>query len=153
MKTYPYNFTKTVKILLFVLCALCAVCIGYTCYRAVVSIKSNTITDFFGVLTIAVPFIVAVFGLVLAISMLKKSCYEINGRQFITRFGFLTSTYQIPDVTEIHLFTKTRKLAVYFKNNTYIVIAVKEEWYKDFIDELLKRNKSISYNESEEQTL
>lgn len=67
----------------------------------------------------------------------------------ITRFGVISSCFNIADIVEIHFFTKTRKLTLYFKNNRYIVISVKEEWYRDFIAELLKRNKSISYSESE----
>ena len=40
---------------------------------------------------------------------------------------------------------KTKKLSVYFDENNFIIIVVKEEWYEDFIEELLKANSNIEY--------
>lgn len=98
-----------------------------------------------------VPFTVGIVGIVVSVSMMMKSQYELTETELKTRFGIIVSTYELEDITAVHLFTKTKKLAVYFKGNKYLVIVVKEEWYRDFINELLKRNRYIDYEESEEE--
>ena len=40
----------------------------------------------------------------------------------------------------------TNKLSVYFDENTFIVISVREEWYEKFVSELLRVNPHIEYS-------
>lgn len=127
-------------------------CVGYTAVRFVLyalpdmgKLNVNSIIQYI------VPFVVGIVGVVIAISMLLKSQYELTETELKTRFGIIVSTYAIEDITAVHLFTKTKKLAVYFKGDKYLVIVVKEEWYRDFIKELLKRNGRIAYDESEDE--
>lgn len=151
MKTYEYQFTRLIKTLIYILIALCVISVGFSVFRFV----SFLLSDSAGltanvVIQCAVSVLVGGIGAVVALSMLKKSCYELTEKQLITRFGIIVSRYDISDIVAVHLFTKTNKLAVYFKNERYMVIVVKEEWYRDFIEELIKRNRSIAYQESEE---
>ena len=48
----------------------------------------------------------------------------------------------------MHLFTKTNKLVVYFKDDRYTVIVVKPEWYNEFVKEICNANKDIRYDDS-----
>ena len=151
MKKYPYLFTKTIKTLLYVLVALCVVCVLYTGYRAVTHFLVDHDFDFYQILNRTIPILVGIFGFVVSVSMLKESCYEIADNKLITRFGILSSSYDIKDIEKIQLFQKTKKLTLFFRDGKYTVIVVKEEWYRDFIDELLKRNKGIFYSDSAEE--
>ena len=44
----------------------------------------------------------------------------------------------------MHLFTKTNKLVVYFKDDRYTVIVVKPEWYNEFVKDICKRKPRTS---------
>ena len=79
-------------------------------------------------------------------SLLLSSYYAIDGTTFKTSFGIIKSKYEVNKIQSIILDRTTGKLSVYFDENTFIVIVVKEEWYEDFIDELLKANPKIEYS-------
>ena len=54
--------------------------------------------------------------------------------------------------TTVHLFTKTNKLVLYFKDEKYTVIVVKPEWHNDFVREILQRRPEINYDISASET-
>ena len=78
-------------------------------------------------------------------SLLFSSYYSIDGQTFKTSFGIIKSKYDVKKIDSIVLDRETNKLSVFFNEHTFIVIAVKEEWYEEFINELLKANNKIEY--------
>lgn len=151
MKKYPYFFTKSIKTLLWVLLVLCVVCAVYAVYRAVTYFLSYEGFDFYAILNRALPLLVGIFGFVVAVSMLKRSEYELTEKELIIRFGIIVSRYELSEIERMQFFSKTKKLTLFFKGGRYMVIVVKEEWQRDFVEELLKRNPKISYEENFEE--
>ena len=77
-----------------------------------------------------------------------RSVYKITDTQIILWFGIVKQTFKIADIESVHLFTKTNKLVIYFKDDKYTVIVVKPEWYNEFTKEILARNDKIRYDVS-----
>ena len=90
-------------------------------------------------------YFVSVAAFVLLLSLILSSYYQIKDKKFKTSFGIIKSTYDIDKIQSVVLDRKTKKLSVYFDENNFIIIVVKEEWYEDFIEELLKANSNIEY--------
>ena len=95
------------------------------------------------VLLLVSPLAIAVFA-----SILIRSVYKVSDKEIVLWFGFIKSTYKIADIESVHLFSKTNKLVVYFKNEKYTVIVVNPEWYNDFTKDILSRNPNIRYDVS-----
>ena len=91
-------------------------------------------------------FLVPAVLLVILVSLLISSYYEIDGKTLKLSFGIIKSKYDIIDIDSINLDRTTDKLTVCFKNNNYIVIVVKKEWFENFVDELCNANTEIEYN-------
>ena len=57
----------------------------------------------------------------------------------------IKSKYDLKDIKTLLLDRTTNKLSVYFNNESFIVIVVKEDWYDDFIDALCSANDKIEF--------
>ena len=90
-------------------------------------------------------FLIPVILLVLLISLIFSSYYSIDEKTLKTSFGIIKSKYDVNDIQTVALDRTTNKLSVFMKNESFFVIVVKEEWYQDFIDALLKVNPQIEY--------
>ncbi len=151
MKVYKFKFSVLIKRLVYLLIALCAVCSAFAVYRGIIAMISPITVTSQDIIGYVASFGVGVFGIVVAVSMLKKSQYELKDNELKTRFGIIVSTYSVSEITGVHLFTKTKKLAVYFKGDKYITISLQDEWYEEFIKDLQSVNKRIVYDESYEE--
>ena len=148
MKTYKFKLSKVAALLSALAIILSLGGNALTVYRIIkIGFTSFTV----GVQHV-VMLIVCVALLVVFISLLIRSYYKITDKEIILKFGVIKSVFKIEEITSVHLFTKTNKLVVYFKNETYTVIVVKENWHKDFIDDLLSKNDKIVYDVSYEES-
>ena len=91
-------------------------------------------------------FLIPAVLLVILISLLVSSYYSIDGKTLKTSFGIIKSKYDITKIETVLLDRTTNKLSVYFNDNNFIVIVVKEDWYDDFIDALCKANTNIEFS-------
>ena len=148
MKTYKFKLSKVAALLSALAIILSLGGNALTVYRI---IKLGFASFTVGVQHV-VMLIVCVALLVVFISLLIRSYYKITDKEIILKFGVIKSVFKIEEITSVHLFTKTNKLVVYFKNETYTVIVVKENWHKDFIDDLLSKNDKIVYDVSYEES-
>lgn len=92
--------------------------------------------------------IVSLLALILFPSILIRSVYKINDKELVLWFGFIKSVYSIQEMESIHLFTKSNKLVIYFKDERYTVIVVKPDWFNEFTKDLCSRNSKIRYDVS-----
>lgn len=81
-------------------------------------------------------------------SILLRSTYKLTDSELILWFGFIKSSYKLQDMESIHLFTKSNKLVIYFKDEHYTVIVVKPEWFNEFTKDICSRNPKIRYDVS-----
>ena len=91
-------------------------------------------------------FFVTVVLFAILLSLLICSYYAVDKEHIKTKFGFITSKYEIKDVDVITLDRNTNKLTVTFKNESFIVIVVKEQWYDDFVQAILDAKPAIEYS-------
>ena len=118
--------------------------IGWTIYRIVdIGFQTVLLGIQYVVLLLVSALIIVVF-----VSLLIRSCYKITDKEIVLWFGIIKSSYKIAEIESVHLFTKTNKLVVYFKNERYTVIVVKPEWNNEFIKDLLSKNEKIRYDVS-----
>ena len=144
MKTYRFKLSKLAA-------AGCAAGIllgiggiAFTIYR----IYKYGFADAQLIIQHAVVLIVGALAIALFASILIRSVYKITDTEIVLWFGFIKSAYRIADIESVHLFTKTNKLVLYFKDEKYTVIVVKPEWYRELTQEIIARNKNIRYDVS-----
>ena len=144
MKTYKFRLSKLVLALLIAALVASFGGIGFTAYRIY---RLGFSTVLLGIQHVVI-LIACVLLIVILVSILIRSCYKITDKEVLLWFGIIKSTYKIADIESVHLFTKTNKLVLYFKNERYTVIVVKPEWYNEFTKEILAKNDRIRYDVS-----
>ena len=95
-----------------------------------------------------VVLLVSALAIAVFAAILIRSVYKLTDKTLVLWFGFIKSEYKIADIEAVHLFTKTNKLVLYFKDEKYTVIVVKPEWYRELTQEIIARNKNIRYDVS-----
>lgn len=145
MKVYKFKFTRTTKIFIYAGLALSVFAIGLNLFFILTDNLSEEANIVYPVIRYTLMFLIPVALIVILVSLLLQSYYSIEDKIFKTSFGIIKSKYNIEDITAIVLDRETNKLTVIFKNESFIVAAVKEEWYDDLTDELCSRNPDIEY--------
>lgn len=144
MNTYKFKLSK-LAILFCILGLLLGIGAGiYTGFRIYKYGFSSPLL----IIQYIVIILIALLAIVLFTSILIRSVYKVNDKEIILWFGFIKSVYKISNIESVHLFTKTNKLVLYFKDEKYTVIVVKPEWYNDFIKDILSRDSKIRYDVS-----
>jgi hypothetical protein len=72
--------------------------------------------------------------------------YAIKGKNIVCNLGFLKTTFNIEEVTQITHFKKSDKLVLYFINGNYTVIVISPEEYERFILAVREVNSKILYS-------
>ena len=144
MKSYKFKFSKLVLVLIGLAIAAALAAVAYPVYRIYLYGVSSPLL----VIQHVAVLIVAALAIVIFVSLLIRSVYKITDTQIILWFGIVKQTFKIADIESVHLFTKTNKLVIYFKDDKYTVIVVKPEWYNEFTKEILARNDKIRYDVS-----
>ncbi|MDE7082274.1 MAG: PH domain-containing protein [Clostridia bacterium] len=145
MKTYKYKFTKLITAFIWIGVALSVVAFGLNTYFVFADGIATAANAFYPILRYVLMYFVSIAAFVILISLVFSSYYSISGTKFKTSFGIIKSSYDIEKIESVVLDRKTKKLSVYFEDKNFVVIVVKEEWYEDFIEELLKANGKIEY--------
>lgn len=146
MKIYKYKFTRLLKALMVLGMVLCALGFGVNLYYCIVNGARHAANPIYPIMQYVLMFFVTVVLFVLLLSIMLRSAYVIDGKVFKTRFGLITSKYDIEKIENITLDRKTDKLTVAFSSGEFIVIVVKQQWYDEFVTELLLTNPKIKYD-------
>lgn len=133
------------KALIWAAIALSAAGFGITTWRLISNRSTYVATPFYNIMTYVLMYLITVALIVICVSVLLKSQYVIDGKTFKTRFGFIVSKYDVKKIDCVTLDRKTDKLTVTFTSGEFIVVVVKQEWYDEFITELLLANPKIEY--------
>ncbi len=144
MKTYKFKFSKLIICLCIAALLVAVAGIVFTIYRINrYGFSSPTLSIQHVVILLFAALAIVVFA-----SLLMRSVYKVTDSEIVLWFGIVKSVYKIKDIESIHLFTKTNKLVLYFKDGKYTVIVVKPEWYNDFTKDILAKNDKIRYDVS-----
>ena len=146
MKVFKYKFTKTITVFIYLGLALSVAAVAADTYLVIAEGIKSAANPVYPIIQYTLMYVVGILLFIILLSLLLSSYYAIDGTTFKTSFGIIKSKYEVNKIQSIILDRTTGKLSVYFDENTFIVIVVKEEWYEDFIDELLKANPKIEYS-------
>ena len=146
MKVFKYKFTKTITVFIYLGLALSVAAVAADAYLVIAEGIKSAANPVYPIIQYTLMYVVGILLFIILLSLLLSSYYAIDGTTFKTSFGIIKSKYEVNKIQSIILDRTTGKLSVYFDENTFIVIVVKEEWYEDFIDELLKANPKIEYS-------
>ena len=146
MKVFKYKFTKLTSVFIYVGLALCVIGLGLNIYSVITSDIASEAIPIYSIIRFVLLFLIPIVLLVILISLLLSSYYSVDGKTLKTSFGIIKSKYDINEIETVLLDRTTNKLSVYFKNNSFIVIVVKEEWYSEFIDALCNANSEIEFS-------
>ena len=145
MKVFKYKFTKVTTILIYAGIFLCALGVGLNIFSIVTSDLSSSANIVYPVIQYTLMFLIPLVLAVILVSLLVSSYYSIDEKWLKTSFGVIKSKYDLKDIKTLLLDRTTNKLSVYFNNESFIVIVVKEDWYDDFIDALCSANDKIEF--------
>lgn len=139
-----FKYTLSVKmILLSILAILLSVAgIAVSAYRIA---REGKIDGFVAALRSPLLILVCVMCIVIVLSILIKSQYVIDGKDYITQFGFIKSRFPIKDITALVLDSDTKKLTVYI-GEQYSVLSLNAEWNDAFIKALRDINPNIDFS-------
>lgn len=148
MKTFKYKFTKLIYALIGVGMAASVVVFAITLWQVIEFGLESSAVPTFTIIRYALMFIVSVALFAILLSLLISSYYEVDKKNKVikTSFGFIKSRYDIENIDAVTLDRKTNKLTVVFKDEKFIVIVVKEEWYEEFVQAILDINPRIEYS-------
>lgn len=146
MKSFKYKFSRLVTVLIYVSIALCFVGVGINIFLIVTGDIKSAANPAYPIIQYTLMFLNPIALFVILISLLISSYYSIDEKYFRTSFGIIKSKYEIASIETVILDRTTNKLSVYFKNNSFIVVVVKDEWYNEFVDALCKANRNISFS-------
>ncbi len=145
MKTFRYKFTKLTTALIIAGIILCVAGFALNLYQCLRFGISSAADPVYPIIQYTLMFAVTVALFAILVSVLIFSAYVVDEKYFRTRFGFIVSKYEIEKIEKLTLDRKANKLAVVFRDGTFIVVVVKEEWYEKFADALLNANRNIEY--------
>lgn len=145
MKIYKYKFTKVITAFIWAGMALAVAAFAMNTYFVLTDGTGSAANAFFPILRYVMMYFVSVAAFTILLSLVFSSYYSISGKTFKTSFGIIKSKYDIDKIESVVLDRNTDKLSVYFNDKNFIVIVVKQEWYEEFINELLKANDKIEY--------
>ena len=125
--------------------ALCGVGFGVNLFYCIKNGARHANDPIYPILQYILMFFVTITLFVLLLSILVFSAYTVDEKYFKTKFGFITSRYEVQKIAVITLDRKTNKLTVTFTDDQYIIVVVKKEWYEEFVTALLTANPVIRY--------
>lgn len=142
MKKFNYNFTLTLKILIWSAIGVSLLGLIWNIFNLVEYAKFGATK----IVTYSIMVLLNVFLSIFALSVLLFSRYEITNEYLICRIGLIKSKCKIEDIVQITYFSDKKVLAVYFIDEKYNLISINSENFKDFTDALRKINSEIYYD-------
>lgn len=141
MKKFRFDYSPLIKALIFLVIVISAAGLVFNIITTINYASDKfLLAILYGVLCLLTA---VLFFESLAIAF--YGLYKIKDGYIYSYFGFIYSKTDVKDIIAVHIFKKTEKLVVYFKDEKYSVIIISPEKYDEFIAELLKANPDIRY--------
>ncbi len=157
MKKFRYKFSTAVFVLIIVGIVVCAGAIIANTVGIIVDGSrrySEAVTPSYIIIEYVLIYVVSIILMVLLAGLPAGSYYSVDEEYFKTSFGVVKSKFKVENIIEIILDRSKKKrprIAVYFDNDTYIVVSVKDEWQDELIDALIAVNPNIEFSIKSEE--
>ena len=145
MKRYKFSYSPPVLALII---AGIVVALSSAALNVVKAI--NSAVNSYDIVTLLSVFIVCAVYLVLAVSMLTSSYYIIDDKYFTLQWGLLKNQLEISAITSLKLDSANKKLTVFYNEDNFFVIRSSSIPFADLVQDLIKVNKNISFDFTEE---
>lgn len=141
IKSFKYKFTKLLICLAIAVIALCSAGIGLSIYR-IIAFGINGVYDL-----LKSPFLilVCVSCIVIVTSILIKSQYVVDDKNFTIQFGFIKNIFPIKEITSVLLNSDLKKLTVYI-GEQFFVLSLSPEDNEELVKSLRNVNSNIDYS-------
>ncbi len=141
MEKFKYKFQKYVYFVLAGAILLAALCIILQTIRIV---KGN-IEDTYGYVGAVTTIAIGVLIIVLVTSIMLSSCYVINEKNLVLKWGLLKNEIPLEKITGTIYNSDTKKLIIEYNEDNYMYINLSGVEPLDFVDALRKKNKKIAF--------
>ncbi len=145
MKKYKYKFNKKLLIvgIIGILVAIACIVVGVLRF---INLNSQDVKiTTYQYISFALIIILPIAYMVIAISAYFNSYYYITESEVVLKWGVLANKFKLSDIKEVKLLTNESKLELFFKDDTYFVIATQKEWFDKFVDEIKAQKPNIEY--------
>ncbi len=141
---YKYQLNLALVIMTILMFAIGLSAILWTIYQIFIHSFSGLL-----ILQYSIVFIFAILTIVVASLILFFSHYKITDPAIILFFGFIQKKYPLQKIVAIKLLKYTKQLVIYhtLNENKFTIISIASKQYTEFIQNLLKQNKNIIYEE------
>ena len=146
MKIFKYKYSRLTTGFIYAGLELATVAFGLNIYSVFTEKVSESANPTFDIIRYILLFGVSVALFVILISLITSSYYAVDQKTFKTSFGIIKSKYNLEDIDSVILDRETNKLSLYFKNESFIVVSVRTDWYDEFITAILAGNPKIDYS-------
>ncbi|MBR6737709.1 MAG: hypothetical protein IKL82_05050 [Clostridia bacterium] len=99
----------------------------------------------YGYMSLILAILICLTFIVLLVTAVISSYYEITSSQVILRWGLIKNVIDISEVKEIKYLTVSKNLNLTFNDDSYFVIIIGETWKEDFINELKEKFPKIPF--------
>ena len=141
MDKYRFGYSPLLKILISIVIAIAAAGLVLNILTVINHAKAHTLLAvLYGVLTLLTAILLAE-----AVAIAFYGLYKIKDGCLYACFGFIYTKTDVKYIVAVHVFKKTEKLVVYYKDEKFSVIIIPPASYDDFIAALLKANPEIKY--------
>ncbi len=147
MQKFKYKFTTLIIILICLLMLLALACMGLNIYRLVANITQNNEITLMNWISYGLTIILPIVAIVLGISALISSYYEITDTQVILKWGLMKNVIELKDVKSIKLRTKEGKLELVFFDDSYFTVQTNEAWFETFVDAIKQKRPKIIFEQ------
>ena len=151
MKIFKFKYSKLTSVFIYIGIALAVATFGVTLYTVIKGDVFRTNNPVYPIISNCIMFLVSVLLFIILVSLIISSYYSIENNVLKTSFGIIKSKFKIDNIKSVMLDRQTNKLTVHFIDNSFFLIAVKPEWYDEFVSELIKNNPNIEYTINSKQ--
>ncbi len=128
--------------------ALSICCFVWNLYRLIVSIDNPNPVDAYDYIRIILCLVLPVVFSAFVTSAIISSYYLVKTTELKVAFGFLSDKYKISEISSLVKNVKQNTLVIVFKDESTLNAVIQPEKYDDFCAEIMKLNRSVSYEQS-----
>ena len=144
MKSFKFKFLTITLILLALVACLSVAGVVFN-VLGIINLLKVAIIKPINVIGKILMLLLSVFLLILCVSIIFGSKYQVKKDKVLLYLGLFKSKYNIDEIVEFVHFKKSNKLVMYFKNAEYTVISVSPVFYEQFILSVRENKREIYY--------
>ncbi len=139
MKKFPYKFTTFLKCMfsLGILLAISVIVLN------IFKFAKSEVVDSYSYITLICTVVVAIFTIVLILSIVFYSRFIIDDTTLTIRWGLIKHQFKIVSITKLVKLDASNKIILYYNSDNFMYVYINSEIFDEFSKELVSKNKDI----------